>query len=85
MGRAQVQAAEGRHSLRGNGVDRVEGSRGSGDSRSGGDGKKGYHDLPREAQVECDKFANRAVGPRKKFQKVDEYRAVYAAKYFEQE
>jgi hypothetical protein len=61
------------------GVDRQEGARNGG----GGSGaRKSYHDLPAEARAACDDFANKLVGPKKKYQKVEDWRAAYATKYF---
>ena len=65
---------------RGNGVDRQEGARGGGE---GSTSTKGYHDLPADARRACDDFADKLVGERKKYKKVEDWRKAYAKQYFE--
>lgn len=63
--------------------DKVEGSRGSGDSgASRASGNKTYAALPADAKQACDAEARRFAGEGKKYKTVNDWRARYAEIYF---
>lgn len=71
------------------GVDKVAGGRnGSGDSdtrQSGGSGRRGFAQLPKDAQDACMEDVRNFVGPNKKYKTEGEWQAAFARIYFEQE
>jgi len=52
---------------------------------SGRTAAKSYAALPAEAKAACDAEVNRFVGPGKKYQTADAWRARYAEIYFEKD
>lgn len=52
---------------------------------AGGNGKKGYADLPKEAKEACEEFADSVVGEGKLHKTKAEWQAAYAKTYFEEQ
>lgn len=61
--------------------DKAEASRGGGNSRPT---QKGYNNLPAEAKEACDRFIPKLVGEGRRYKTVEEWRAHYAKRHFEE-
>jgi hypothetical protein len=75
---------------RSNGTTKVEGNNGrgadsaagGGNDNRGGRGGKTFADLPAEAKAACERTAAKLVGKGRTYEKISDWRAEYARRYF---